>query len=74
MSAIKAIIFRITKKYKDEQRFFSQWMTTTFNALKIPCTTHHQAHNEECPERSFEELKCLADDIALHIKRTANLP
>jgi hypothetical protein len=49
-------------------------MTTTFNALKIPCTTHHQAHNEACPERSFEELKCLADNIALHIERTAKLP
>jgi hypothetical protein len=66
--------FNTTKKYKSEQKFFSQWVMKTSSALNIPCTTTHQTPSETRPELSIQELRCMTDDIAAYIQLTENLP
>lgn len=66
--------FNITKKYKSEQKFFSQWAKKTFCALDIPCTRDHQTHSEAGPDPSIQELRCMTVDIAVYIQQTENLP
>jgi hypothetical protein len=69
MSAITLAIFEVYKKYKNEQKFFTQWVTKTITALDVRTTTL-QTHSEAPPEPSIQKLQCMADSIALHIQQT----
>jgi hypothetical protein len=62
--------FNITKKYKSEQKFFSQWVMKTSSSLNIT----HQTPSETRPELSIQELRRMTDDIAANIQQTMNLP
>lgn len=48
-------------------------MTKTITALDVR-TTNLQTHSEAPPEPSIQKLQCMADNIALHIQQTENLP
>ena len=39
MAAMTLDISNVTRKYKSEQKFFSQWVMKTVADLDIPCTT-----------------------------------
>jgi hypothetical protein len=74
MAAMTLDISNVTRKYKSEQRFFSQWVMKTVADLDIPCTTDHHTHSESRTEPSIHELRWMTDDIAVYIQQTENLP
>jgi len=74
MATVNLDIRNITKKYKSEQKLFSQWVMNTFAALDISCTREHPTHSESCVDPSIQELSCMTNDIAVSIQQTENFP
>lgn len=74
-----------TKKYKGNQKLYSQWAMVTLSALEIsptnhslPTRTHNTAKQRSASESSLEptirELRGMTESIAEHIYQSGQLP